>query len=160
MNDNLRRLLQKYRKKGLLIDTNLLLLYIVGSFNIELIREFKRTSHFTTDDFYLVSDFLELFDSKITTPHILTEVSNLIGNKPNLCALLKIYISDAEEKTLESIKIVQNNTFINFGLTDTAIIDISKDSYLVITDDKPLYGLLINTAVDAVSLNDLRTANQ
>jgi hypothetical protein len=37
MNDNLRRLLGKYRKKGLLIDTNPLVLYIVGSLDIELI---------------------------------------------------------------------------------------------------------------------------
>jgi hypothetical protein len=156
MNDNLRRLVQKYRKRGLLIDTNLLLLYIIGSFNIELIREFRRTSHFTIDDFYLISDFIELFESKITTPHILTEVSNLIGNKPNLKALLKIYISNSDEKSQESIKVVQNDAFIKFGITDAAIIEVSKNSHLVMTDDNPFYGLLVNKGMDTVNLDELR----
>ena len=31
MNDYLLKLIQKYKQKGLLIDTNLILLYIVGS---------------------------------------------------------------------------------------------------------------------------------
>lgn len=160
MNDNLRRLVQKYRKRGLLIDTNLLLLYIIGSFNIELIREFKRTSHFTIDDFYLISDFIELFESKITTPNILTEVSNLMGNKPNLRALLKIYISNSEEKTQESIKVVQNDAFITFGITGAAIIEISKNSYLVMTDDNPFYGILVNKGIDTVNLDELRLEQQ
>lgn len=69
MNDYLKRIIQVYSLKGLLIDTNLLLLYIIGSFNIELIGRFKRTAQFTTDDFDIVSDFLSLFVKKITTPH-------------------------------------------------------------------------------------------
>ena len=156
MNDNLRRLLGKYRKKGLLIDTNLLVLYIVGSLDIELIRDFSRTSQFTIDDFYLLSDFSDLFDLKITTPHILTEASNLIGKSRNLRGLLKIYISNADEKFLESSKVTENDDFIDFGLTDTAIINVSQNSCLVLTDDRPLYGFLINKGIDTVSLDELR----
>lgn len=136
MNDNLRRLIQKYRKKGLLIDTNLLLLYIVGSFDIELIREFKRTSQFTIDDFDFVSDFISEFELKITTPHILAEVDNFIGNKLNLRTLLKNYVSIvAREITTDSVTIVENEFFVEFGFTDTAIVNISNNSYLVLTDD-------------------------
>jgi len=44
------------RSKGLLVDTNLLLLYIVGSLNPEKIARHKRTDKFTIEDYKL---FLE-----------------------------------------------------------------------------------------------------
>ena len=40
--------------------------------------------------------------------------------------------------------------FGKFGPTDVAILDISKDNYLVLTDDGPLVGLLRNNGVDVV----------
>jgi hypothetical protein len=156
MNSYLKKLIQDYKNKGLLIDANLLLLYIVGSFDIELVSRFSRTAKFTIDDFYIVSDFIDLFKLKITTPHILTEVSNLIGNRDELQGLLIIYIKTAEEKFLKSIKIAENNVFSKFGLADTATIETAKDSYLIFTDDKPLYGYLINKGIDAVNFDDLR----
>jgi hypothetical protein len=97
-----------------------------------------------------------LFDLKVTTPHILAEASNLIGKRRNLRGLLKIYISNAAEKFLESSKIVENEAFIDFGLTDTAVINLSKNSCPVLTDDRPLYGFLINKGIDTVSLDELR----
>lgn len=157
MNDYLKQLIQSYREKGVLIDTNLLLRYIVGTLNIELIRDFKRTAHYTTDDFDLVSDFLKLFNKKIVTPHILTEVSDFINNRQRLQALLKIFIEkDSEEIFKESKLTVQRKEFIRFGLADTATIETGRENYLIFTDDNPLYGFLISSNIDAVSLNELR----
>ncbi len=157
MTSYVKKLIQKYKFKGLLTDTNLLLLYLVGSFDIELIRNFKRTSHYSIDDFYIVSDFLKLFERKIVTPHILTEVSDFIDNRRELQILLKTFIEKGlEEKFTKSEIIVQNKEFINFGLADTATMEIAKNSYLIFTDDNPLYGLLLNSDIDAVNLSLLR----
>lgn len=157
MNDYLKKLLQFYRNKGVLIDTNLLLLYLVGTLNIELIREYKRTSHYTTDDFDRVSDFLKLFGKKVVTPHILTEVSDFIDNRQKLQNLLKIFIEkEGEEQFSESRLVVKRNEFIKFGLADTATIQTAKDKYLIFTDDNPLYGFLLNSGIDAISLDQLR----
>ena len=38
-------LLARYYTKGIIIDTNILLLYLVGSTNRERITRFKRTAH-------------------------------------------------------------------------------------------------------------------
>jgi rRNA-processing protein FCF1 len=156
MNDYLVTLVKKYKQRGLLIDTNIILLYIVGSVDIFLIRNFSRTSMFTEDDFHKVSKFIDYFDLKITTPHILTEVSDLIGNRPEFHRFLKVYLKLMSEKFEESIKLSENDAFVKFGLADTAVLEISKDSYLVFTDDKPLYGYLISKGVDAVNLDQLR----
>jgi rRNA-processing protein FCF1 len=156
MNEYLFETIQKYKKRGLLVDTNILLLYIVGSLDIELIRNFGRTATFTTDDFSVISEFIEFFEVKITTPHILTEVSNLIGNRKNLQTVLKKYIELTQEKFTPSVEVTQNDSFNIFGLADTAIADTARDFFLVVTDDKPLFGYLINRGIDAVSLDQLR----
>ncbi len=156
MNDYLLKLIQSYKQKGLLVDTNILLLYIVGSVNINLVRNFRRTSKFTERDFYLVSKFIDYFDLKITTPHILTEVSDLLGNRIELQFALGKYIELTEERFLESKQIAETNTFLQFGLADTAITETAKNSYLVVTDDNPLFGYLVNQRIDTVSLNQIR----
>ncbi len=93
MNSNLKQLIQKHKSKGILIDTNLLLLYIVGLANVRQIRDFGRTSQFTTDDFETVNIVVKLFDRKIiTTPHILTQVSDLIGRNYEFRLLLKLIV--------------------------------------------------------------------
>ncbi len=70
MNDYLLKLIQNHKQKGLLVDTNILLLYIIGTVDINLIRNFSRNANFTENDFYNVSKFIDIFDIKITTPHI------------------------------------------------------------------------------------------
>jgi len=150
------KLIQKYKQKGLLIDANIVLLYIIGSIDILLIRDFSRTAMFTEDDFYKISKFIDYFELKITTPHILTEVSNLIGNKQNLQSFLGAYIEKTKEIFLESANVSKNNAFLNFGLADIAISETAKNSYLVVTNDNPLFGYLVNQRIDAVSLDQLR----
>ncbi len=123
---------------------------------LQLIRNFRRTAYFTESDFYNVSKFIDIFDVKITTPHILTEVSDLLGNRIELQFALGKYIELTEERFLESKQIAETKTFLQFGLADTAITETAKNSYLVVTDDNPLFGYLVNQRIDTVSLNQIR----
>ncbi|WP_052315979.1 hypothetical protein [Desulfomonile tiedjei] len=75
-------LISKYANKRVLIDTNLLLLYFIGEFDIAQIGRFKRVKQFTTKDFDLIKKLLTFFKQRITTPNIMTEVSNLAGQLP------------------------------------------------------------------------------
>lgn len=156
MNEYLLKLIQKYKQKGILVDTNLILLYLVGSFDIYLIREFSRTAMFTEDDFQRVSKFIDYFDVKIIVPHVLTEVSDFIDNRQSLQAVLKIFIENTKEIFIESIELSKKDTFLKFGLADTSVTYSAKDNYLIFTDDRPLYGFLINSQIDAVNLDQIR----
>lgn len=156
MNEYLLHLIQQYKKKGILIDTNLVLLYLVGSLDTLLIRDFSRTSMFTEKDFDCISKFINYFDHKIVTPNILTEVSDLLDNRRDLQIFLSGYIGIAEEKFIESKEVCQEPRFTYFGLADMATLLAAKDSYLVFTDDRPLFGYLINSGIDAVNLDQVR----
>lgn len=156
MNDFLWELTQKYKRKGIFVDTQLLLLYLIGSVSPDLVNKFSRTRNFSISDFLLVAKFVDTFEIQITSPHVLTEVSNLFGNRSDFHNVLKKYLETSEEKYLNSFELSKNDAFVKFGLADTAILEISKDSFLVFTDDNPLYGYLINKGVDAINFDQLK----
>src|SRR5690349_21025753 len=70
-------LIDKHRADGLLMDANLLVLYLVGRTNKGRIPTFKRTQQYTIEDFELLDLLAASFQRLVTTPHVLTEVSNL-----------------------------------------------------------------------------------
>ena len=64
-------------RDGLLVDTNLLVLFTVGTVNRDRIEIFKRTSRYTKPDFDLLLRVLAKFNKLYTVAHVLAEVSNL-----------------------------------------------------------------------------------
>lgn len=72
-------LLKKYQQKGILIDTNILLLLFVGETNRARISQFKRTNKFSEKDYDLLIKLLKRYSKIVTTPNILTEVNSLIN---------------------------------------------------------------------------------
>jgi hypothetical protein len=156
MNDYLLSLVQRYKGKGLLVDTNLLLLYLVGSADPELIGRFSRTANYSEDDFDRVSRFVDAFEVKIGTPHVFTEVSDLFGNRNDFNVLLAAYVEKVYEVFTSGRSLIKDRSFLQFGLADTAVIDAARNKYLILTDDGPLYGFLFNSKIDAVNLDQIR----
>ena len=76
MNQQINEIFDRYQQSGILIDTNILLLYFVGSYDIQQISRFKRTKKFVVEDYKLLTRIWNSFKKIVTTPHILTEVSN------------------------------------------------------------------------------------
>src|SRR5205807_8110288 len=112
---------------GLLVDTNLLLLYFVGMYDQERIPRFKRTLTFTIEEFVLLASIFDSFDKVITTPNILTEVSNLSSQLPtNLHTHFYGYFASLipflEEHYTASGTISASTHFSKFGLTDAGIV--------------------------------------
>ncbi len=156
MNSHLLTLIQKYCKKGLLIDTNLALLYLVGSFDRSLIRNHPRTSVYTENDFERIEAFIESFAERVTTPHVLTEISNLLGKQTDVREVLIQYINKCKEIYWAAGSLTGSTAFNSYGLTDSAIVETARDNFLVVTDDGPLYSFLLGSKVEAVNLEQIR----
>jgi rRNA-processing protein FCF1 len=151
-----------FRREGLLIDSNLLLLLFVGLYDRARIEKFKRTSQFTIEDFQLLLTFIRRFKLVVTTPSILTEVSNLLGQlSGNLKASLYEHFAEAIKSLYEhytpSHELGSEKTFPVFGLTDTAILEAARDKYLVLTDDFRLSQYLEHKHVAVVNFNHSRS---
>lgn len=164
MTDPLIRLVQTYKGRGLLVDTNILLLYCVGTCDPRLITTFKRTQQFTLEDFDLLRRLFNWFGTIVTTPNILTEVHNLAGQLPTDQVRMwrrqfRNRISNLSEEYLSSVQTSESPQYLNCGLTDAGVIEISRGRLLALTDDLKLFVALQSEGVDAVNFNHLRTSN-
>lgn len=154
---------QNCRSKGLLIDANLLLLYFTGRANPELIRSFKplRSMRFTDEDFSLLCQVMQGFGRILTTPNILTEVSNLSNKLPSQSQVsfrLKIapLIQEIKEEFVSSDILARTACFPRFGLTDDGIIKLAPGAVVVLTMDHPLSNYLQKTRAEGLNFEDLR----
>ncbi|HEX8633214.1 MAG TPA: PIN domain-containing protein [Pyrinomonadaceae bacterium] len=157
-------LLGKYKSKGVLIDTNLLLLYFVGLYDPQFVPKFKRTMTFAVEDFFTLLRFFEYFGKVVTTPNILTEVNSLANQLPNNIKLafypiFAAQIAALDEQYIESSKVSSTPHFIKLGLTDTGILNLPPGRHLVLTDDFPLAGHLDKQGIDVINFNHVRTLN-
>lgn len=164
MIEEIKALFTRYRQSGMVVDTNILLLYIVGSVNRERISRFKRTKQFTPDDYDLLARILSFFPKILTTPNILTEVNSLANQlgEPERSRCLQNFgqaITQLNEIHEPSQQLVQMPEFQKFSLTDCSILKIAKASYLVLTDDLKLSQTLQKKGIDTVNFNNLRFLN-
>lgn len=155
-------LFSKYRQKGILIDTNILLLYFVGTVNRERISRFNRTEKFTPEDYDLLLEVISFFSKRVTTPNILTEVNSLTNQlgepeRSQCLALFSKSITLFNENYIPSHTISQRAEFMRFGLTDCGILELAYSRYLVLTDDLKLAVHLQSQGVDVVNFNHLRS---
>ncbi|MEO5923709.1 MAG: hypothetical protein ABIR70_07790 [Bryobacteraceae bacterium] len=159
----LETLLRKHRNNGLLIDTNLFLLYLVGLTNPQRIATFDRTQQFGIQDFRLLARFAAEFKLHYTTPHVLTEVSNLARLKGTDRKGVREHLREIVTKTTELMEtsqaLVADESFLRLGLTDAAIIAAAKRPLLILTDDLDLYLTLRAGGFDAINFNHIRTWN-
>ena len=153
---------ERYKPKGILIDANLLLLYLVGTYDQRLIGDgkYNKLSKYTIEDYEILIRLKSLFRRTVTTPHVLTEVSNLVGDMPErlkmqcfdkFCEVL----SDFEELAEPSFEAAQRTEFRFLGLTDTVLAKVSEQ-FLIVSDDGRFIANLNGSGLDALNFNHLR----
>jgi rRNA-processing protein FCF1 len=157
-----KKLISRYREKGILVDTNILLLYFIGRCDPNQIQTFKRTRQFTIEDFECLFNLVQSFEKVITTPNVLTEVNSLSGQlgEPFKIEFFTNFIREisiVDEHYVQSQDAIQVEEFIKLGLTDSGIFNLSKNSYLVLTDDFRLSQYLQKKNIDVINFSHIRT---
>ncbi len=161
MDDDIPSLIERYASRGVLVDTNLLLLYVVGRTNSARIERFKRTKQFTAEDFQTLGRFLHSFHRRLTTPCVLTEVSNFASQlgEPERSRCLETLgreIESLEEHYEPSFTLAGDELFREVGLTDCSIRRLAEKNLLVLTDDYKLANRLHSLDLAAINFNHLR----
>ena len=160
------RLFAQFVGKSILLDSNLLLVFLTGSFDEQLFGRFKRVSAYSPDDYQLLLRFLRSFRVLLTTPHILTEVSNLANSLPDRVKpdwfssfgeLLKAQdrFPNVLERWVPSGQLAVTPEFIAFGITDACVSALSQEA-LILTEDYRLSGALRQREIAVLNFNDLR----
>jgi len=149
------------RHDKLLLDTNLLVLLVIGLTDPTQIERFKRTRAYTRADYELLRNFVNGYRALVTTPNVLTETSNLAGQlaeplRGRALAVLAGFINGAEERFYASRVLAEERLYLQLGLTDTAVKHAAAEEISVLTDDLPLYGRLASGGAEVFNFHHLR----
>lgn len=156
--------MSRYRSSGILVDTGLLLVLYVGLYDPQQVERFRRTRQsFSRKDFEYILSFVDQFERVVTTPHILTEVSNFLGQlhgkvRDGCFATFSQHVASAttHEHLTPARALAGAAEFVPLGITDTSIIEAAAESHLVLTTDYRLHGRLISKGIDALNYNHFR----
>jgi hypothetical protein len=148
--------------KRIILDTNLLVLLVVGLADEKLISKHKRIQkNFMLEDFELLKLFLEPYQQIVVTPHILAETSNLVSligdpDKSRIMRILGAFIGELEEIQHPSKSAVNSPHFVRLGLTDCMILEILQEDLPLLTVDFDLYFQALSSGRDVFNFNHLR----
>ena len=142
-----------------LLDTNLLLLLIVGTFDRKVIPRYRRTQGFTPSDYDLLLRQLSRFGVIATTPGILTETSNLLGNEFHVDAAATLVATCAPFLEIHHPKqdVFAQIGFDRLGFADASILASIDPETVVLTDDVALYNQVLYLGGIAQNFNHLRS---
>jgi hypothetical protein len=154
-------LIRKHRLTGVVVDSNLLLVYFIGLLDPGALQTFKRTQAFDAKDFEALAMFLAEFAKVVTTPAVLTEVSGLANQlhtwrKEQFFAEFKDRVGQLDEQHRPARQVCGHEHFSKCGFSDATIMSVAEAGLLVLTDDLPFCGFLGHRKVDYVNFNHIR----
>lgn len=155
------------KSRAVALDSNLLLLYIVGSAAPSYIAKHKRLHpDYTEGDFHLLVQQLSSFSVLILTPNTVSETSNLIdhiGNpaRSHIYQVLRELLASLpafEERYVSSVSASNRLELAKLGITDCVLLTLCSEGIPLLTVDLQLYLAASRFSKNAVNFHHLREA--
>ncbi len=149
-------MVERYRSRGLLLDSNLLLLHLSGTVDTTLIGrgQYNRLSSFTVEQMIVLRRLIASFSRVVTTAHVLTEVSNLVNDMHD-ASKLRVFRAFADtldmigEQEISSYQAARRPEFHYLGLTDSVLAELA-DRFLIVSNDGRMVDLLRRSGIVAL----------
>ena len=148
--------------RPVLLDTNLLLLFVVGTADRAAIAKHSRLRTYSDEAFELLLLSLQQASEIVVTPNTAVETSNLLRqgvSEPLRSALSRhfgLLLKRMREDYVPSFAAVDHPTFVRLGLTDAAISHLADGDMAILTADLDLYLAALSSGRDVVNFNHLR----
>jgi hypothetical protein len=146
----------------ILVDANLLLLLVVGLVDKQRIGKVGRTDGFDIEAFDLLVETVNEFRYRVTTPHVLTEASDLLckGAHEPLASILVnqlfAIVDVSEERFVTARKLARDPLARPFGLADSGIIEVAQRGCSILSVDAGLCSELQRRHLSVRNFNHLR----
>lgn len=131
-------------KKAIVLDTCLMVLFVVGLTNQKFIEKHKNLYPVYRDsDFRLLFDMVKKAPGIVCTAHIWTETSNLIRQigdpaRAEIMSVFQQLIRNTIEVPVISASVTHAAGFIRLGLTDAAIVSLDPALFHIFSVDHDL----------------------
>lgn len=146
------------------IDSNLLLLLVVGMTEKDYVSKHKRLKEFTLSDYDLLQEQLTVATEIVVTPNTLTETSNLIDHigdpaRSRIYSKLRelVDLPDTREIYVDSRAASGRTELPRLGLTDCALLEVCAAGTPLITVDIKLFLAAVRNGNKALNFNHLRS---
>jgi hypothetical protein len=151
--------------RPLAIDTNLLVLLVVGLASKDFIAKHKRLREFAIADFELLATIIDAYSPIVVTQNVWTETSNLARYisepaRARVGAVMRHMMSNSEEAYVTSVSASAREEFLTLGLTDSAILELKPASIPILTADLNLYLAAQKAGRTVLNFNHVREANK
>ena len=150
---------------AILIDTQLLVLLVVGRASPAYIRKHKRLQHYKMSDFDLLELTIAQAEHVVVTPHTLTEASNLLRQieepeRTNIMATFQGLITSSREQHVPAWVAAGRIEFMRLGLADAGILALDHEPMLLLTADTDLYLAASQAGRHVENFNFIREAHR
>ncbi len=148
----------------ILLDTGVLLIFVVGFVTPELIRHHKKLKAFDAADFSLLEEIVSDAAVVATTPQCWAEVSNQLEYgvpaswRSGLRQAMKSRIELAEEHPIASRTCVNDPVYFALGLTDAGLLKCLDASTTLLTIDSMLFEDALSYGGNAENFHHRREA--
>lgn len=146
----------------LAVDTNLLVLFVVGATALDYISKHKKLyNEFCASDYAFLQDTIANSSGIIVTPHVLAETSNLLAYvgepaKSEIFMVFKAMIAETKETLIRSAQASTRDEFSRLGLTDAALLELCGDDVILLTCDTDLWLAALNKGLQALNFTHMR----
>ncbi|HMQ46981.1 MAG TPA: hypothetical protein PKA00_08070 [Saprospiraceae bacterium] len=125
------------------IDTNALIVLLIGLIDPQRIKTHKRTSIYDEQDFFDLVSIIESFDKLLVLPNVWTELDNILNRfkgdeKYQYIIKTSEMMKASSEKFIESLKGIESPNYFDLGLTDALLLELAKECDFLITSDSSL----------------------
>lgn len=132
------------KRQTLILDTNLIVLLVVGLADENAVPKHKRTRAYTTNDFRLLLNVISNYQKLAVLPNALSEASNLLefdgnGLPEKIYGRFLQFVSSAKEIYIPSLVATERGEFRRLGLTDSATLEAAKLDVHILSADLGLY---------------------
>jgi predicted nucleic acid-binding protein len=169
---HIERYVNRFKPQGIIVDTNILILFLLGSCNSSLIEKSRllnnNDKNYSKEDFALLKDIIQLFDEVIITPQIIAEISNLsiTGNRAVYGTQLLKYLqtvidflkrNEERHHKIECLWDTKLEIIANFGFTDITMFELSRQEKIpILTDDVEFFNYAISQNTHTFSLEAIK----
>lgn len=131
----------------ILVDTNLLLLLVIGSASLQLVSRNPHTKNFALSDFEILEQIVSDYSRIVVVPGILAELSNLAPKNINapvlstVMAKFKAMVNACLEIPISSQTAAARPEFERLGIVDAAILEVcaqDRGHVTLLTNDQAL----------------------
>jgi hypothetical protein len=148
-------------RKTIALDANLLVLLVVGLTERKYISVHKRLKEYSVADFELLEAMISESAGLAVTPNALSEASNLLRQinepaKTQIANAFRALIKRIDEIYVTSVDASSRREFLRIGLSDSALLEVSKKNIMVLSVDLELYLAALAAGYEAVNFNHVR----